>query len=135
MRTDIFYVLLRQLGLGHVAQGGKRHGVVDGHLGQHLAVDLHTGQLQTVHEGGIVHAVELAGSGNAGDPQLTEVSLLQAAAHIGVGQGLHHLLVGHFEVLGLGAPIALGQLQHLISSLARHHCAFNTCHILLASYF
>ena len=74
--------------LGDVAQGGEGHGVVDGHLREHLAVDLDAGHLQTVHEGGKVNAIELAGGGDAGDPQLAEVPLLQAAAHIGVGQGL-----------------------------------------------
>ena len=88
-----------------------------------------------MHEAGIVHALGLDSRGDTGDPQLTEVPLLQTAAHIGVGQGLHDLLVGHLEVLGLGAPVALGQLQSLISSFTRHHSAFNTCHFLIASYF
>ena len=120
--------------LGDLAQGGKRHGIADGHLGQHLAVDLDAGDLQTVHEGGVVQTVGLHSGGDTGDPQLTEVPLLQAAAHIGLGQRLHDLLVGHLEMLGLGAPVALSQLQRLVSSFTRHHCAFNTCHILIASY-
>ena len=114
--------------LGDVAQGGEGHGVVDGHLREHLAVDLDAGHLQTMHKGGVVHAVELAGGGDAGDPQLAEIPLLQPAAHIGVGQGLHDGLVGHLEVLALGAPVALGHLQDLISSLARHHRAFYSSH-------
>ena len=66
--------------LGQLREGG---GVVDGQLGQHLAVDGHAGGLQTVHEAGVVHAVDLAGRGDAGDPQLTEIALLQAAAGSG----------------------------------------------------
>ena len=83
-----------------------------------------------MHERGVVHAVELAGCGDTGDPQGAEVSLLQAAADISVGQGLHDLLVGHLEVAGFVAPVALGELEGLVSSLARHHRAFNTCHIV-----
>ena len=43
---------------------------------------------------------------------------------------LHDLLVGHLEVAGFVAPVALGELEGLVSSLARHHRAFNTCHIV-----
>ena len=32
-------------------------------------------------------------------------------------------------MLGLGTPVALGHLEDLISSLARHHRAFYTCHL------
>ena len=73
---------------------------------------------------------ELAGCGDTGEPQGAEVALLQAAADISVGQGLHDLLVGHLEVAGFVAPVALGELEGLVSSLARHHRAFNTCHIV-----
>ena len=38
-------------------------------------------------------------------------------------------LVGHLEVLALGAPIALRQLQHAVSSFARHHRAFDSSHL------
>ena len=81
--TDLFYLRYnsRLRLLGDVAQGGERHGIVDRHLGEHLAVDLDAGDLQTMHEAGVIHAVGLAGGGDAGDPQLTEVPLLQAAAH------------------------------------------------------
>ena len=103
-------------------------------LGEHLAVHVDTGELQTVHEGGVVHAVGLAAGADAGDPQLAEVSLLLLAADVSVTAGLHDLLVGHLEVLGLGAPVALGETEDLISVLARHHRAFDSCHVWLSSY-
>ena len=119
--------ILRLLGdLGQLGEGG---GVVDSHLRQHLPVDLDAGDLQAVHEGGVVHAVHLAGGGDAGDPQAAEISLLELAAGVSVGQGLHHGLVGHLEVAGFVAPVALRELQSLVSSFARHHRALNTCHI------
>ena len=37
-------------------------------------------------------------------------------------------LFGHFKVAGLSAPISLGELQYLFSSLARHHRALNSSH-------
>jgi hypothetical protein len=81
-----------------------------------------------VHKGGVVDAVDLAGGADTGDPQAAEITLLQAAALVGVGQALHDSLVGHLKMLALSAPVALGHLQDLISSLARHHCAFDSSH-------
>ena len=68
--------------------------------------------LQAVHEGGVVHAVQLAGGIDPGDPKLTEVALLQLAAGIGVHTGLHDSLVGHLIMLGLGTPVALGPVSY-----------------------
>ena len=57
---------------------------MDSGLGQHLAVHVDAGELQAVHEGGVVHAVCLACRADTGDPQLTEVAffLLAADGHI-----------------------------------------------------
>ena len=116
-------------GLGLIAEGGEGGGLVDGHFAEDLAVQVDAGLFQAVHEGGIVHAVGLAAGADAGDPQAAEISLFQAAADVAVAAGLHHGLVGHFVVLALGAPVALGQTQDLVSMLARHHRAFYSCHI------
>ena len=57
--------VLRQL-----AQGGEGGRIVNRSLGEHLAVHLDAGQLQTVHELGVVQAVHLAGCAATGDPEL-----------------------------------------------------------------
>ena len=119
---------LLQGSLGGLAQSGEGGGIMDRSLGEHLAVHVDAGQLQTVHKGGVIHAVGLAAGADTGDPQLTVISLLLLAAHIGVTTGLHDLLVGHLVVTGLVAPVSLCQAQDFISSLARHHRAFNSCH-------
>ena len=98
-------------------------------LGEHLAIHLDRGELQAVHEGGIVHAVGLAAGADTGDPKLTELALLLLAADVSIAQGLHDRLIGHLEVLGLAAPVTLGHAEDLISSLARHHRAFNSSHL------
>ena len=96
---------------------------------EHLAVHVDAGELQAVHEGGIVHAVHLAACADTGDPELTEVSLLLLAADVSVAAGLHELLVCHLIVTGLIAPITLCKTKNLVSVLAGHHCAFNSCHL------
>ena len=74
-------------------------------------------------------AVHLAARADAGDPELTEVSLLLLAPDVGIAAGLHHLLLSHLIVTGLVAPVTLRQAKHLVSVLAGHHCAFNSCHL------
>ena len=123
------YNLQSSLGLLH--QSGESSLVGDSDLSQDLAVQVDLSALQTVHEAGVVDAHGSNSSGNTSDPQLTEFSLLQLTANIGVSAGLHNSLLGHLEVGGLGAPVGLCQLQNFISSLARHHCAFNSCHFVI----
>ncbi len=84
---------------------------------------------------GIVDAVGLDSGGDTSDPQAAEISLLQLAANICINAGLLDGLLGHFEVGGLGTPVGLCQLQGLISSLARHHRAFYSCHLFYESSY
>ena len=99
---------------------------------EHLTVEVNTSNLEAVHELGVVHTVNLSLSGDTSDPQSAEFSLLLLTADVCVVAGLHNGLLSHLEVLGLGTPVTLGSLQYLISSLARHHCALNSCHFILS---
>src|SRR5699024_1931967 len=70
-------------------QTGERRGVVDGELGEHAAIDLDAGQVQTLDEAVVGHAVGAGGSVDPLDPELTEVALaLQARALAAVPAGL-----------------------------------------------
>ena len=95
--------------------------VVYSQICQHLTVDVNTSLLQTVHEGAVVHAVSLGSSGDTGDPQSAEISLLVLTADVCVTQGLHHCFVCSAEQLGLCTKVTLRKLQKLLSTLARHH--------------
>src|SRR3954469_10203689 len=68
---------------GCLGESAERLGVAHGDVSQHLAVQLDTGQLETVHELRVAHAVELGGGIDAGDPQATEVALAVAAVTVG----------------------------------------------------
>ena len=111
-----------------LAESGESNGIMDSGLGEHLAVHVDAGELQAVHEGGIVHSVHLAAGADTGDPQLTEISLLALTSNVSIAKGLHNSLIGHLIVLGFASPITLGHAEDLISSLARHHRAFNSSH-------
>jgi hypothetical protein len=113
--------------LGESGESGR---IADSDLRQHLAVQGDIRLLQTVHKGGIVHAVQLSSGIDTSDPQAAEIALALAAANISILTGLHNRLFSGLKQLGLGTEVTLSQLQNFLSSFARHHCAFNTSHSL-----
>lgn len=109
--------------------------VVDCQFGQHLAVDFDASLLQTVHETAVIDVTSLASCRDTGNPQTAEVALLVLTADVSILEGLHNRLIGSSKVGGLSAKVALCTLQNLLSSLARHHRALNSCHVRLASCY
>src|SRR5579885_810838 len=101
---------------------------------QNLAVELHPGELEPVHELRIGQAV-LARSGiDPLDPQAAKVALAVAAVAIGVAQRL----LDPFERDAIGgaaaAAIALGELEHLLVARMRGDPALDPGHRLSPSY-
>ena len=88
-------------------ESGKCLFVVNSKLCEHFSVEVDTCFFKSVHESAVVHAVNLSLSRNSGDPELTEISLLELSANESVVTALHYGLLSHLEVLALGAPIAL----------------------------
>ena len=74
---------------------------MDGHLAEHLAVQVDASLLQAVHEGRVVDALRTNRVVDAGDPQVAELTLLHLAASEGVVAALHDLLFGHLKMLAL----------------------------------
>ena len=99
------------------AQRGEGRGVVDGELGEHLAVDLDASLLQAVHQLGVAQVVHPGAGVDAGDPQAAEVALLELAADVGVSEGAANLLTGGAILLGFCAKIALGELEYFTTLL------------------
>jgi two-component system sensor histidine kinase AlgZ len=82
----------------------------NGDLRQHLSVQVHAGLLQTVHKGGVIHTVCLAGSRDTGNPHSTEISLLLLTADVSVLAALHHSLLSSLKQTVLAAVITLCSL-------------------------
>ncbi len=61
-----------------VGQLGEARGVVDGDVGEDLAVELDAGLLEPVDELRVAGAVELGGGGDADNPERAELALLLA---------------------------------------------------------
>ena len=70
-RVDV----LGQGGLGGLDEGGEGRGVVDGQVGQDLAVDLDTRGLEALDEAVVGQAVGAGAGVDALDPELAEVAL------------------------------------------------------------
>ena len=91
-------------------QTGEGLGIVDGDLGEHLAVDLDVALLQTGHEAGIGDVVGAASGIDSLDPKLAIVALDEAARIVSVTEGVANLLLRGFEQKVLGAEITFSAL-------------------------
>src|SRR3954467_3956033 len=78
---------------GCLGESAERLGVAHGDVGQHLAVQLDTGQLEAVQELAVAHAVQAGGGVDTGDPQAAEVALAVAAVTVRVGLRLEQSLL------------------------------------------
>ena len=68
------------LSLGRLHQLGEAFRIVHGDIREHLAVQIHIRQLQTIHQLAVGQAVQAGRRVDAGDPQGAVLSLLLLAA-------------------------------------------------------
>src|SRR5690606_27491339 len=112
VRRGVLEILKRSLRLRH--QSGESLRLMDGHVGQHLAVDLDAGLVQAVDEAAVGQAVLTHRSVDALDPQGAEVALAGLAVAIGVLQRLLDRLLGDADGVLATAVKALGGFQDLL---------------------
>src|SRR5262245_63766338 len=117
-----------QRGFGLLRDLGKRRLVMDGKVGQHLAVDVDRGPLQSVHERAVAHSLLAYRRVDPGDPQRAEFALLGPAVAIRVLPGLHHRFLR--DPVDRVAPAAeAGRLrQDLLVPRARGHATLDSWH-------
>src|SRR5699024_4422638 len=120
--------VLRQSGLGSLAESGEGSEVADGQLGEDLAVDIDLSQAQAVDETVVGDVVHASGSVDALDPQLAELRLASATVAVGVGHGVQPLLLGLTVKAGALAAVALGGLQDCATLLLGVDGPLDTCH-------
>src|SRR5690625_7228243 len=94
-------------------QTGERRGVVDGELGEHAAIDLDAGRVQTLDEAVVGHAVGAGGSVDPLEAELTGVALALLAVPEGVGLRVEHLLLGLAGEARALASVTAGLLEEL----------------------
>ena len=89
---------------------GESFCIVNCHLSQHLSVDIHTSQLQAVHELAVGQAVDSCSSVDTGDPQLSELTLSLLTSCIGGGERSHNGLLRNPVLFGSCSSVALCKL-------------------------
>ena len=124
------FSLLAEGGFGGRDQPGEGFRIVDGDLGEHLAVHLDAGLLEAAHEDGIADAVDAASSVDALDPELTIIPLDEATGIVSVTERVANLLFGGLEEKVLRAEVAFCALQDFFATGTGNGATFNSSHFL-----
>jgi len=103
--------------------------IVHGHIGQDLAIQIHAGFLQSVHETAVGHVGLLAGGSDAHNPQRSEIALLEAAALIAVTQRLLDRFLCGAVQLALSKEETLGKGERLTTTVATLGTTFYSRHV------
>ena len=114
--------------LATVDERGECGRVVDGEVGEDLAVDVHTGQAQPLDEPVVRHVVGAGRGVDAGDPELAEVALTCLAVAVCVVGGVQQLLLGLAVEAGALAPVAGGSFERGAALLVCVDCALDAGH-------
>ena len=99
-----------------VDDGLESLGIVEGEVGEDLAVHLDTSLRQLVDELAVVHAVFAHGSVDTDNPQAAEFAFLVSSVAISVGLTLFVRVLRHSPDVLSRAELTFGLLQDFLSS-------------------
>ena len=102
-------ILSNLLGFGN--DGLEGLGIVDGEVGEHLAVNLNAGLVKAAHQLRVREAFEAGSCVDALNPQCAEVALLVAAVTEGVGQTFFPSVLGNGPDILAGTVVTAGELE------------------------
>src|SRR5581483_962219 len=117
-----------ECGLGLLGNGLERCGLVDGEIGQHLAVDDDAGLGEPVDKSAVGQAEGTDGGVEALDPERAEGALLALAVAERILAGLLDRLLGGADGVLAAAVIALGGLEDFLVLGVGGHTAFDARH-------
>src|SRR4249919_724440 len=120
--------LRRECALGLLGDLAERFDVVDGDIGQGLAVQRDVRLQQAIHEAAVAQAVHAGRGVDTHDPQRTELALALLAADVCVLGSLGDGLLGDAEDFATGVEVALRQLDDFLVATTRRYTTFNTSH-------
>src|ERR1700733_1893232 len=118
----------RQRLTGAVGKASEGVAVTHGDVREDLAVELHPGQLEAMHELRVGHVVLARGGVDARDPEPAEVALAVAPVPVAVLIGLEHGLLGRAVMAACVTAIALGHRQRGAALLAGVNRALDAGH-------
>lgn len=99
--------------------GLESGGIVEGEIGEDLAVDLDAGLVDETHELGVAEVFEASGSVDTLNPESAEVALLILAVAIGVGQTLFPGVLGNGPYVAAAAEVAAGEFEDFFTTCTR----------------
>src|SRR6185437_15940731 len=123
------YILGQRLARYH-HERRERGRVVDGQIGQHLAVHVHARDLQALDEPVISNALGPRRRVDPLDPQPAERALAVLAVPVGVGHGVKRLLLGLAIQPGSLAPVPACPLENYPALLVGIDRPLYACHFL-----
>ena len=107
-------------GVLHLLYDGlESGGIVEGEVGEDLAVDLDAGLVDETHELGVAEVFEASGSVDTLNPESAEVALLILAVAIGVGQTLFPGVLGNGPYVAAAAEVAAGEFEDFFTTCTR----------------
>src|SRR5690606_948898 len=108
--------------------GGEASLVVNGHVGQNLAVKLDGSLLGACDELAVAQAQLAAGGVDTSDPKCAECALFVATVAVGILPSLHDRLFGDTEYITPAAAIAFGCLEDFFVTGTGGNTAFYAWH-------
>src|SRR5690606_26646940 len=121
----------RQRLLRGLDERGEDGGLVDGQLGKHATVDLHTCETQTLDEAVVREAVLAARGVDALDPQAAEVALALATVAVRVDERVGDLLLRLAVQTRTLTPVTGGALKDDATLLVGVYCPLDSSHFVL----
>src|SRR5215217_2355817 len=114
-RTELRGGLLRVDGLAYLLRNrGERFRLPHREVGEHLAIDLDAGGVQSVDEHAVRHVVLPRRGVDTHDPEAAEIALLVLAVAIRVAPAALHGFLRGLPELAASAKGSLGGLHHLL---------------------
>src|SRR5579875_2734571 len=107
------------------AKGGL---IVDGHLGQNLAIYPDVGLADSMHQYAVAHAAHASSGIDARNPEPAHIALAIPAVTIHIGHRAHDRFMRGAEKAAACAPMALCHLEYLLMLLVSGNTAFYSWH-------
>src|SRR5215472_8792906 len=115
-------------GLRLLCQRTEGRRVVHRNVGEHLAVDLHAGLVQSVDDAAVGKAVDTRRRIDARDPERAELALVLPPVAVGVLPRLDDGLLRRAIDLAPGVVVALRLAKNLLVTAAGRHATLYSCH-------
>ena len=112
--------LMRCSGVLHLVDNSlESGGIVEGEVGEHLAVDLDACLVDKTHELAVAEVLQTGSCIDALNPESTEVALFVLAVAVGVGQTFFPGVFCYGPDVAAAAEVAAGEFEDFLTTCTR----------------